>query len=161
MARHSRVSLLYDEIMQELHTDWLSDAPSDCESDKSSNDDHDDDFLPSSSQKGRTRARLEVSDSYVIIDDDDDDVNDGCTKTGDSRNLEQYLGNTGLTFTPEDSTGISELVNHFLANDFLEILLEESDLFHAQHADKHKNSSKSLAWIDVSIALQIWRSFFQ
>jgi hypothetical protein len=36
--------------MQELHADRLSDAPSDCESDKNSNDDNDNDFGPSTSQ---------------------------------------------------------------------------------------------------------------
>jgi hypothetical protein len=65
MARRSRKSLLECEIMQELHADRLSRARSDCESDKSSNDDDGDDFGPSASQKGRKRARLEVSDSDV------------------------------------------------------------------------------------------------
>jgi hypothetical protein len=55
--------MLDDEIMQELDADRLSDASSDCESDKSSDDDDDDvDFGPTASQKGRKRARLEVSD---------------------------------------------------------------------------------------------------
>jgi hypothetical protein len=45
MARCNRESLLDDKIMQELHPDPLSDVPSDCESDRSSNgDDDDDDF---------------------------------------------------------------------------------------------------------------------
>jgi hypothetical protein len=109
MARQS--SLLDYEIVQELHADRLSDAPSDCEGDKSSNNDDDDDFVSSASQKGRTRAKLEVSDSYVNTDDDDDDVDDGWTKSGDLINSEHYLGNTVLTFTPDDPTGISEIVN--------------------------------------------------
>jgi hypothetical protein len=74
MARRGRKTLLDDEIMQEIHADPLSDAPSGCESDKISNDgdDEDDDFGPSTSQKGRKRARLEVRDSNVNIDDDND-----------------------------------------------------------------------------------------
>jgi hypothetical protein len=45
MARHSRESLLDDEIMQELRVDRLSGAQSDCESDKCSyDDDGDNDF---------------------------------------------------------------------------------------------------------------------
>jgi hypothetical protein len=43
MARSSRESLLDDKIMKELHAEWLSDVPSDCECDKSSNDVDDDD----------------------------------------------------------------------------------------------------------------------
>jgi hypothetical protein len=92
MARCSRESLLDDEIIQELHADLLSDAPSDCESDKSSNNDDDDEFGPSTSQKGRKRARLKVSDSDVNVDDCDNDVGDGWTKNDDIKNLEQYLG---------------------------------------------------------------------
>jgi hypothetical protein len=42
-------------------------------------------------------------------------------------------------------------VNLFLANEFREFLLEKSNLFHAQHADKYKNSSESLAGKDDSI----------
>jgi hypothetical protein len=34
MAHRSKESLLDDEIIQELHADQLSDAPSDCEGDK-------------------------------------------------------------------------------------------------------------------------------
>jgi hypothetical protein len=71
MARRSRESLLEVEIMQELHADRLSDAPSDCECDESNDDDDDDDdFGPSTSQKGRKRARLEVSYLDINIDDD-------------------------------------------------------------------------------------------
>jgi hypothetical protein len=67
--------------MQELHLDRLSDVPSDCESDKRRNDD--DVFEPSTSQKGRKRARQEVSDSDLDIDDEDDNVDDGCSKNDD------------------------------------------------------------------------------
>jgi hypothetical protein len=88
-----------------------------------------------------------VSDSDVNIDDDDVDL----TKNYDLRNLEQFLDNTGLTFTPVGPTSISEVVNCFLGNNFLEILVEQSNFYHAQNADKNKNSSKSLAWNDVSI----------
>jgi hypothetical protein len=129
MARCSRESLLNDEIIQELRADRLSDAPSDCESDKSSNDYDDDEFGPSTSQKGRKRARLEVSDSDINIDDDND-VGDGWTKNDDLKNLKQYLGNTGLTFKPDDPTDNFEVVNRLLGNDFLEILLEKSNLYH-------------------------------
>jgi hypothetical protein len=95
MARRGRESLLDDDIMQELHVDQLSDAPSGCESDKSSNYDEDDvDFGSSTSQKGRKRARLEVSDLDVnIVDadddgaaaaaDDDDDDDDGWNNNDD------------------------------------------------------------------------------
>jgi hypothetical protein len=38
MARRNKESSQDDEIMQELRADRLSDTPSDCESDKSSND---------------------------------------------------------------------------------------------------------------------------
>jgi hypothetical protein len=72
-------SLLVVEIMQELHAARLSDAPNDCESDKSSNDDdYDDEFVPSASQKCRKRAWLEVTNADVNIDDDN--VDDGWIK---------------------------------------------------------------------------------
>jgi hypothetical protein len=107
MTRRGKESLLDDEITQELLADQLSDALSDCENDKSSNYDDDDfDCGPSTSQKSRKRARLEASDSDVnIVDDDDDDV---WTSNDDLRNFEQFLGNTGFTFTPNDPTSISE-----------------------------------------------------
>jgi hypothetical protein len=120
--------LLGDKIMQELHLDQLSDAPSNCESEKSSNNDDDDDFGPSTSQESRKRARLEVSVSDVI-EDDDDDVDDGCSKNDDLRNLEQVLGNTSLTFTPNHPISITELVNRFLGNNSHEILVEQSNIF--------------------------------
>jgi hypothetical protein len=56
-SRRSRDSLLDDEIMQELHSDRLSDVPSDCEGDKNSNDDDEvDDLDPQlhrKAEKGR------------------------------------------------------------------------------------------------------------
>jgi hypothetical protein len=60
MACRGRENLLDDEITQELHADRLLDAPSDCESGRSSNDDNNVDFVPSISQKGRKRVRLDV-----------------------------------------------------------------------------------------------------
>jgi hypothetical protein len=140
--------LLDDKIMQELRADRLSDTPSDRESDKSCDDDDDDNFEPSASQKGRKRARLEVSDPDANTDDDSDG---GCSENDYLRNLEKFLGNTNVTFTPNDPTSISDVVNRFLGNDFPEILVDQSNLFHAQNADKYKNSCKSLAWKDISI----------
>jgi hypothetical protein len=62
--------LLDDKIVRELHAARLSDDPNDCESDKSSNgDENEDNFGPSTSQKSRKITRLEVSDSDVNIDD--------------------------------------------------------------------------------------------
>jgi hypothetical protein len=102
MARCNKESLQDDEIMQELRADLLSDIQSDCESDKRSNDDDGgDDLVTSTSQKGRKRARLEVSDSDVNTYDDDE-VGDGLTKNDDLRNLEQVLSITDLIFTPSD-----------------------------------------------------------
>jgi hypothetical protein len=50
---------------------------------------------------------------------DDSDVNDGWTND-DLRNLEQFLGDTGLTFTPSDPTGtgcgISQLTDTLTMN---------------------------------------------
>jgi hypothetical protein len=92
MARRSRESLLDGEVVQEFHADRLSDAPSDCESDTSSNDDEDD-FGPSTSQKGRKWETLEVSESDVNIDD-------GWIKNDDYRNLEQFLGNIASNLHP-------------------------------------------------------------
>jgi hypothetical protein len=60
--------------------------------------------------------------------------------------MTMVFGNTGLTFTPDGPTSISEVVNSFLRNNFLEILVEQSNLYHAQNAEKHRNSSKALAW---------------
>jgi hypothetical protein len=96
MACCSRGSLLDNEVMQELHRDLLSDAPSDCESHKSSNgnDDDDYDFGSSKSQKNKKKkeGKLEVSDSDVNTDDDDDDDddNDCWSNNDDLRNLEQF-----------------------------------------------------------------------
>jgi hypothetical protein len=75
MAPHNKKCLLDDKIVQELYADQLPDAPSDCETDKSSDDD---DSGPSTSQKGSKMAKLEVSNSDVNIDDDVGDVHDGC-----------------------------------------------------------------------------------
>jgi hypothetical protein len=90
--------------VHELHADQLSGAPSDCESGKSSNGD---DIGPSTSQKGRKMARLEASDSDVNIENEDE-VDDGWTENVDLRNLEQFLGNSGLTVTPGSPNSTSE-----------------------------------------------------
>jgi hypothetical protein len=45
----------------------------------------------------------------------------------DLRNLEQFLGNTSITYTSSNS----EDVNHFLGNNFLEIFVEQSSLYPA------------------------------
>jgi hypothetical protein len=78
-----------------------------------------------------------VRDSDVNIDNEND-VDDGWNKSDDLKNLEQFLGNTALTFTPDEPTRISEAVNRFLGNDLLEILVEQSHLYHAQNANKYK-----------------------
>jgi hypothetical protein len=66
------------------------------------------------------------------------------SKNDDLRFLEQFLGSICLTVTPGEPSSISEAVSHFLRNSFLEILVEESNLYHAQNAGKYKTSSKSL-----------------
>jgi hypothetical protein len=71
---------------------------------------------------------------------DDNDVDFGWTKNYDLRNLEQFLVNTALTYTHDDLTSISEIANCFLGNDFIEILVEQSNLYHAQNAGKYKTS---------------------
>jgi PhoPQ-activated pathogenicity-related protein len=88
---------------------------------------------PQRHRKSRKRTRLEVSDSDVNID-----VDDCWTNNDNLRFLEQFLGNTVITYTSDDSTNISEVVTRFLGNDFLEILAEKSNLYHAQNADKYK-----------------------
>jgi hypothetical protein len=100
---------------------------------------------PQRHRKAERGRGLEVSDSDVNIDEDDD-INDFWIINCDLRNLEQYLNNNGLTFTPDDPTSISEVLNRFHRNGFLEILVEQSNLYHAQNADKYKNSSKLLVW---------------
>jgi hypothetical protein len=101
----------------------------------------------------------EVSDSDINIDDDNDDGDDGYSKNNDLRSLEQFLGNSGLTFTPDDPTSISEIVNHFLGKHFLEILVEQSDLYHAQ---KFRQIQKLISlWHGKMLALHIGRSFLQ
>jgi hypothetical protein len=57
----------------------------------------------------------------------------------DIRNLEQFSGNTDITFTPDDPVSISEVVNRSLGNNLLEILVEQSNLYHVQNADKYKS----------------------
>jgi hypothetical protein len=56
------------------------------------------------------------------VSDSDVDVDDGWTKNDDLRNLEQILGNTGLTFTSDDPSSISEVVNTFLGMIFFKFL---------------------------------------
>jgi hypothetical protein len=129
MARRRRECSLDDEIMQELHAYQMSDAPSDCESVVMM-------ILTLSVTKRQERGRLEVSDSDVNSEDEED-VDDGWTKNDDLRNLKQFLGNTGLTLTPDDPTRISEVVNQFIWNNFLEILVKQSNLYrtHAPRRD--------------------------
>jgi hypothetical protein len=78
----------------------------------------------------------DVNNDLYINFHDDNDIDHGRTKNDDLRNLEQFLGNTGHTFTSDDPTSIFEVMTRFLENDFLEILLEQSNLYHAQNADK-------------------------
>jgi hypothetical protein len=67
-----------------------------------------------------------VSNSNVNIDDDGDG---GFYKNDHLRNLEQFLCNTSLTFVSDDPTSISEVLNRFIGNDFLEIPADQSDLY--------------------------------
>jgi hypothetical protein len=59
-----------------------------------------------------------VSDSDLNIDDEDDDG----SKNDDLRNLEQFLGDTSLTFIPDHPTSTSEGVNRFIGNAFMTFL---------------------------------------
>lgn len=120
----------------------MSAAPRDCESDKSCNDEDDDVFGPSPAQKGRKRARQEVSDSDLNIDYEDEDVDDGCSKKDDLRNLEQFLGDTSPTFTPDHPISTSEVVNSFLGNDFM--MLWSNDIYTLLKIQTNTKTSKSL-----------------
>lgn len=110
-----------------------------CESVKCSNDADGGDFGPSPSQKGSERARIEVSASGV------DDVVD-LTKNDDLRTLEQYLGNTGLTLTPDDPTSISEVVNRFLENVFFIVENQVYTMLNMQTSTR----TPQRAWKDVN-----------
>jgi hypothetical protein len=62
---------------------------------------------------------------HINTDDEDDDDNDGCSKYDDLRKLEQFLGNTSRTFTPDHPASTSEVVNRFFGNDFMTFLWSE------------------------------------
>jgi hypothetical protein len=57
----------------------VSDAPSDCQRDKNSDDD-DYKFWTLNVREGHKKGKLEASNTDVNIDNDDGDVYDGCTE---------------------------------------------------------------------------------
>lgn len=70
--------------------------------------------------------------------DDYEGADDGCTKLW-YKKFRTVLGNTDITCTPDDPVSISEVVNRSLGNNLLETLVEQSNVYHVQNADKYKS----------------------
>ena len=99
------------------------------------------------------------------LDDDDDDLSDNndfsdnkvfpvgseWSEVDRTPVLEDFLGHPGVKVMPNNPESVSDCVELFIGDDLFQMMVEETNRYHAQNIHKFKQSKKSLKWRDVNI----------
>jgi len=67
-------------------------------------------------------------------------------KTDKKPNNEPFLGTTGLNIVINNPESVVEGVSSITGDDLIQLLTEQSNLYHSQNAEKWKVSPKTLKW---------------
>jgi hypothetical protein len=66
-------------------------------------------------------------------------------------NLGRFAGNPGVKQIRSHPTKVSEIIELFFGDNFLEMLSKQTNLYYFQNQGKCDSSSKGLKWVDVSV----------
>jgi hypothetical protein len=151
MAFHRNV-LQEDNILSELYADMRSDV-SDCSDNESSDRDSD---VPASSRKQlRSSVVVYSSDSESSTVEEECSEQENCDdsdvwcKTDKKRSNEPYLGTTGLNIVIHNPESVAEVVSSVIGEDLIQLLADQSNLYHSQNSEKWKVSPKTLKWSNI------------
>ncbi|XP_055944310.1 piggyBac transposable element-derived protein 2-like [Argiope bruennichi] len=124
-----------EELFSELYADVLSDCPSDFEFSDSDSDDSD--IRPSK------RQRRILSDSEADSDEEWNDIDI-------VPSLEDYSRNSRVPNFECDPPNIVDVIDSFFDEEFFNSVVSQTNLYHTQMKDLHKNSAKTLQWKEVT-----------
>ncbi|GBN06184.1 PiggyBac transposable element-derived protein 4 [Araneus ventricosus] len=124
-----------EERFSELYADVLSDCPSDVEFSDSDSDDSD--IRPSK------RQRRILSDSEADSDEEWNDIDI-------VPSLEDYSRNSRVPNFECDPPSIVDVIDSFFDEEFFNLVVSQTNLYHTQMKDLHKNSAKTLQWKEVT-----------
>ena len=63
---------------------------------------------------------------------------------------EPFLGTTGLNIVIDNPDSVAEVVSSILGDELIQLLSEQSKLYHSQNAEKWKVSPKTLKWSNIT-----------
>ncbi|GBO18249.1 hypothetical protein AVEN_53677-1 [Araneus ventricosus] len=124
-----------EERFSELYADVLSDCPSDSEFSDSDSDDSD--IRPSK------RQRRILSDSEADSDEEWNDIDI-------VPSLEDYSRNSKVPNFECDPPSIVDVIDSFFDEEFFNLVVSQTNLYHTQMKDLYKNSAKTLQWKEVT-----------
>jgi len=129
-----------DDILCELYVDTRSDVSvySDSESLDSDSD------VPTSSRKQLRSSFVVTSDSETSREEEeisepensDDKTSDVLCKTDIKPSSEPFLGTIRLNIVIDNPDSIAEVVSSVIGDELIQLLSEQSNLYHGQNAEK-------------------------
>jgi len=139
-----------DDILCELYADTCSDV-SDNSDNESLNSDSD---VPAISSRKQLRSSVVVvtSDSETSTieeessepENSDDKTSDVWCKTDEKPSNEPFLGTTSLNIVIDNPESVVEVMSSVIDGDLIQLLIEQSNLYHSQNAEKWKVFPKTL-----------------
>jgi len=148
-------SVLKDDILCELYADTYFDA----------SDDRDNEILDSDSDVPTTSVHKQLLPCYIVfsneseksteeeesseLESSDDKTSDMWCRTDEKPSNEPFLGSTGLSIVI-DNPGPVEFVSLAIGGDLVQLLTEQSNLYHSQNAQNWKVSPKTLKWPNIT-----------
>ncbi|KAF8773055.1 hypothetical protein HNY73_015750 [Argiope bruennichi] len=124
-----------EELLASYMRMFLSDCPSDFEFSDSDSDDSD--IRPSK------RQRRILSDSEADSDEEWNDIES-------VPSLEDYSRNSRVPNFECDPLSIVDVIDSFFDEEFFNLVVSQTNLYHTQMKDLHKNSAKTLQWKEVT-----------
>ncbi|XP_055951474.1 piggyBac transposable element-derived protein 2-like [Argiope bruennichi] len=124
-----------EELFSELYADVLSDCPSDFEFSDSDSDDSD--IRPSKRQRR-------------ILSDSEADSDEEWNYIDIVPSLEDYSRNSRVPNFECDPPSIVDVIDSFFDEEFFNLVVSQTNLYHTQMKDLHKNSAKTLQWKEVT-----------
>lgn len=135
-----------EEFFNELYGDDFSDCPSDLEINCS---DSEYDSLSEDSYESEIRPpkRQKIN---VLESDSESDFEDEWIESDITPILKDYSNISGVSVELSDTPSISEVTDLLFDNDFFNLLVIQTNLYHCQMKELYKNSAKTLSWAEVT-----------
>ena len=84
------------------------------------------------------------------LENSDDKTSDQWCKTDIKPSNEPFLGTTGLNIVIDNPESVAEFMSSVIGDELIQLLTEQSDLYHGQNAEKWKVSPKRLKWSNIT-----------